>query len=316
MEKYCVILVAMGGPDSLDNVPQYLYNIFSDRAIIRLPGGSILQKPFARLISRLRSKKVQQHYGLIGGRSPLLAWTETQAAQIENILQQDSPVVKCYVGMRYFTPYIDDTIREAWRDGFRRFCFLPMYPQYSTATTGSSYSVAALALKSLAGAKATFIKDFHNNEAFIGVVRRYISENIRSDETLLFSAHSLPQKFVEEGDPYVDQIMRTAQLAAAGRQYHLSFQSRTGPVKWVGPDTVEEVRRLLQDPVRKLFIVPIAFVCDHIETMYELDIELKQLVPADAAARIRRMPMYNDDPTLAQALAGIVRERMISHAKV
>lgn len=316
MDKYCVILVAMGGPESIEDIRSYLYNIFSDRAIIRLPGGAVLQQPFARLISGLRYKKVQEHYGLIGGRSPLLGWTETQAAHMEQILQADTPATRCYVGMRYFRPFIDDVVRKAYQDGFRRFCFVPMYPQYSTATTGSSYTMAARALRPLTGAQATFIKDYHDDEAFIGVLRRYIADNIRPDETLLYSAHSLPQKFVDEGDPYVDQIMRTAQLSAGGRQYVVSFQSRTGPVKWVGPDTIVEVNRLLEDPSRKLFIVPIAFVCDHIETMYELDIELKSLVPQGSADRIRRMPMFNDDPALAQALAGLVRERMMSHAQV
>ena len=276
----------------------------------------MLQKPFAALIARLRYKKVRQHYALIGGRSPLLGWTVAQAAHLENALKKETPGIKCYVGMRYFRPYTDDAIRQAYQDGFRRFCFLPMYPQYSTATTGSSFTVAARALRSLAGAQATFIKDFHDDEAFIDLLRRYISDHILPDETLLFSAHSLPQKFVEAGDPYVDQIMRTAQLAASGRQYIVSFQSRTGPVKWVGPDTVAEVNRLLANQSCKLFIVPVAFVCDHIETMYELDIELKSLVPQGGAERIRRMPMFNDDPALAQALAGIVRERMVSHAKV
>ena len=314
--RYCVVLIAMGGPERLEDIRPYLYNIFSDRAIIRLPGGPLFQRPFARLIARLRYKKVQSHYALIGGRSPLLAWTEVQAAHLETFLKADDPGVKCYVGMRYFRPYIDDVIRQAYQDGHRRFCFVPMYPQYSTATTGSSYTVAAVALSRLSDVQATFVKDFYDNEGYIRVLRRYISDNIRPDEVLLYSAHSLPQKFVQEGDPYVDQIMRTAKLASLGRPYHVSFQSRTGPVKWVGPDTVAEVTRLLADPSQRLFIVPIAFVCDHIETMYELDIELKSLVPPGGADRIRRMPMFNDDPALAQALAGIVRERMMSHVEV
>ncbi|MBK7141719.1 MAG: ferrochelatase [bacterium] len=314
--KCCAILLAMGGPDSTAGVQQYLYNIFSDRSIIRLPGGAILQKPFAAMISRLRKKKVQHHYDLIGGGSPLLRWTDAQRALLEEIIQQEQPQFRAYVAMRYYHPYTDAVIRQAYTDGFRRFCFIPMYPQYCKATTGSSFEVAANSLTSLTGVQSVFVKDFHDDRSYIELLRRYIAENIRSGETLLFSAHSIPQTFVDEGDPYVDQIRRTAALAANGREYFVSFQSRTGPVQWVGPDTIVETKRLLAERTGGLFIVPIAFVCDHIETLYEIDIELAGMLDSSDAARIRRMPMFNDDPAFAEMLAGIVRERMTHHAAV
>lgn len=315
-EKYCVILLAMGGPDSPAGVRRFLYNIFSDRAIIRLPGGPLLQKPFAAMISALRRKKVERHYALIGESSPLWKWTETQAAHLERIMRPTEPQFRAYVGMRYYQPYIDSAIRQAVADGFRRICFVPMYPQYCRATTGSSFESAGKTLNTLSGIETSFVKDFHQDPAYIGLLRKYIADYIRPNETLLFSAHSIPQKFLDDGDPYVEQVKRTASLAAGDRKYYLSFQSRTGPVQWVGPDTVAETRRLLAAKKGCLFIVPISFVCDHIETLYELDIELKGLSSAEEAARIRRMPMFNDDPAFGQMLAGIVRERMTQHAAV
>lgn len=314
-EKTCVILLAMGGPDSVSGVRRYLYNIFSDRAIIRLPGGALLQKPFARMISSLRAKHVQENYRRIGGASPLLKWTESQARQVQTLLIDDIPGIECFVGMRYFDPTIASAVKAAYTRGHRRMVFLPMYPQYSTATTGSSFSAASLAISEAADAEAEFIKDFHDDQGYIALLRQYITEHIGPDDTLVFSAHSLPQRFVDEGDPYVDQIRRTARLAAGDREYFLSFQSRTGPVEWVGPDTIREVKRLLMERNGPLFVVPISFVCDHIETLFEIDIDLPEQVNETGTGRLKRMPMFNDDPRFAQVLANIVRERVLAGAE-
>ena len=154
------------------------------------------------------------------------------------------------------------------------------------------------------------IEDFHNNPGYISLLNQYIENNISDTDTLLFSAHSIPQSFVEKGDPYVEQTKTTARLAAGKREYHLSFQSRTGPVKWIGPDTVKEVNRLLNETKGNLFIVPISFICDHIETMYELDIGLKTFVDEKNRARIKRMPMFNDDPKFSKILADIIKDRI------
>ena len=312
--KLAVILLAMGGPESISDIPEYLYNIFSDRAIIRLPGGAICQKPFARLISRLRAKNVAHHYEQIGGGSPLLRWTQAQARNIGDQLQRDYDDVTCYIGMRYFRPGIKSAIDSAVSDGYKELCFVPMYPQYSTATTGSSFEVAQEALMTYPQVKTRFIKDYHDSPEYTRLLNSYIETNILPGETLLFSAHSLPQRFVDEGDPYVEQVKQTAKLAARDRQYFLSFQSRTGPVKWVGPDTVAEVKRLLDAPDRRLFIVPVAFVCDHIETLHEIDIQLKELIGPEKASRIRRMPMFNDDPRFGNILADLVVSKVSEYA--
>jgi ferrochelatase len=298
----------MGGPQSLDDIPEFLYNIFSDRSIIRLPGGVLFQKPFARLISNLRSKKVKENYRRIGGGSPLLKWTEAQARQLESQLGRDYPELRCFIAMRYFRPFTREAINSAYEQGFREFVFLPLYPQFSKATAGSSFREAELQLKKYSDVTVEVVRDFHDNAAYIELLRSYIDENIEANDILLFSAHSLPQKFVDEGDPYLDQIKQTAKLAAGEREYHLSFQSRTGPVKWVGPDTIEVVEHLLDSTEKNIFIVPISFICDHIETLFEIDIDLPERV--GHKDRLRRMPMFNDDSRFTSVLAGIVSDTL------
>ncbi len=303
--KPCVILLAMGGPATIDDVPEYLFNIFSDRHIIKLPGGPLAQKPFARMISKRRAPSVQEHYREIGGGSPLMKWTEAQRDNIVREFENAGTPLPCYIGMRYVEPFTDQVIAEAYRDGCRRMIFLPMYPQFCRATTGSSFAVAKTTLKKYRDVEPVFIDDFHDNEVYVGLLKDYIDSNIRDDETLLYSAHSIPQKFVDDGDPYVDQVRKTAAAAAGDREYFLSFQSRTGPVKWVGPETIAETTRLVQEGLRP-FVVPISFVCDHIETLHEIDIELKEVT--GAGDRLRRMPMFNDDPRFGRMLANLIRE--------
>ncbi len=305
--RVCVILLGMGGPDSLDNIRPFLYNIFSDREIIQLPGGSLFQKPFAKLISKLRYKNVQKNYAQIGGSSPLLKWTESQKEHLEFIISPMKAPFEIFIGMRYFRPTIEDAISNAINANFDKIIFLPMYPQYCKATTGSSFTEAKRVLKKHPNVKAVFINDFHSNTAYLELLKSYIDNNILEDETILFSAHSIPEKFVDENDPYVSQVEFTAQQVAGKRDYVLSYQSRTGPVKWVGPDTVDETKRLLSEG-KKLFIVPISFVCDHIETLFELDIELKELVSDHT--NIRRMPMFNDDRNFGSLLANIILEHL------
>jgi ferrochelatase len=314
MNHFCVILLGMGGPETIGDVKQYLYNIFSDRSLIQLPGGRLLQKPFARLISQVRHQKVRENYRIIGGGSPILKWTDSQRDHLVEMLTPLFPHFDCYVGMRYFPPMIENAVLEAYVIGYRTMYFLPMYPQYCRATTGSSFTAAREALsRCKKDVRAEFIDDFHDFPEYIALLQEYIESNIRDDDTLLFSAHAIPQKLVDEGDPYYDQVQKTAALAAGGREYYLAFQSRTGPVNWIGPDTVEEVRRLLREKPGGIFIAPLSFVCDHIETLYELDHELPEDFPVEDAVRIRRMPMFNDDPRFGRVLADLIIERMAAH---
>ncbi|RKX18378.1 MAG: ferrochelatase [Candidatus Zixiibacteriota bacterium] len=303
-KNICVVLLAMGGPNKTDDIPKYLYNIFSDRSLIKLPGGPLFQKPLARIISMARSPKVKARYNLIGGGSPLFSWTKKQANQIEEKLSHSFSGLKCFVAMRYFDPYIYEVMSKIYDEEYDQIIFLPMYPQYSKATTGSCFDEIKKVQK-LNSCNYSFIKDFHSDGNYIALMQKYIDDNIKEDEVLLFSAHALPQEFVDDGDPYVDQIKTTAKLAANGREYFVSFQSRTGPVNWVGPDTIETAGQLL-DKGKSIFVVPISFVCDHIETLYEIDIELEEELGEKAQGRIKRMPMFNDDPKFSEVLVNLI----------
>lgn len=315
-EPVGVILLSMGGPDKIADVKQFLFNIFSDRTIIRLPGGRLFQKPFARFISSRRSKHVEENYRKIGGGSPLLKWTQIQADILQDHLAKTIPGSRCFVGMRYFQPTIEKAILQARRENIKHLVLLPMYPHYSMTTTGSSFSVAREIMAGLPELRATFIEDIHDRGFYISLLRDYISSHIGPDDTLLFSAHSIPRRFVDEGDPYVDQVRKTAHMAADGREHFVAFQSRTGPVKWVGPDTIDETKRLLSERSGNLFLVPISFVCDHIETLYEIDMDLKQILGDEMASRLKRMPMFNDDCRLGKGLAELVLNEVCENARL
>jgi ferrochelatase len=208
--------------------------------------------------------------------------------------------------MRYFKPFIGEAIDEAYKQGYRTIVLLPLYPQYSNATTGSSFKEVEKVRNHFSDIKMIYINNFHDNKKYIKLLKEYIDQNIEANQILLFSAHSLPKKFVDEGDPYVTQIKRTAELAAGNREFFVSFQSRTGPVEWVGPDTINVVKRLLKERSEDLFIVPISFVSDHIETLYEIDIEIKEIVGRENAKRIFRMPLFNDNIAFGEVLADVV----------
>jgi len=315
-EKVAALLLAMGGPDSTEAIGEYLYNIFSDRSLIRLPGGALLQKPFAHLISFLRRAKVRDHYQQIGGSSPLLRWTQAQARHIESQLQGEFPGFRCYTGMRYYHPTIADTADQMRLDGCRHVVVIPMYPQYSAATTGSSVEELERSVGDHSQLSWTLVKDFHDAPGYIDLMRDYIGQHTSPDDVLLFSAHALPQRFVDEGDPYVDQVRRTSELAASGRKYYVSFQSRTGPVDWVGPDTIDEAKRLLSSTNERLCLIPVSFVCDHIETLYEIDIELRDKLGEAANDRLYRLPMFNDDQRFGDVLAQLVAKRIKDRAHV
>ena len=309
-----VIMICMGGPENLDEIPTYLRNIFSDRMLIRLSGGPFFQKLLARLISRLRSKKVKRHYEQIGGKSPLLQWTRSQAEQVEQTLNEKGNSIRTYIAARYCHPTIGEAIQRSVDDGCRRIYFLPMYPHYCRATTGSSFVEARKQLERFPEVAAVFIDDFHDDADYCSLMNSYISDCGSEDDMLLFSAHAIPQSLVDEGDPYVRQVKRTAELVANGRNYAVSFQSRTGPVKWVGPDTIEEAKRLSQQWKGKLLVIPLSFVCDNIETLYEIDIELDEIVRKTTGFPVRRMAMFNDDARFARMLANLVRTKMSNDA--
>ena len=320
-----VLLVNLGGPDSLDAVKPFLFNLFSDREIIRL-GPSFLQKPLAYLISLLRSGKTRASYALIGGRSPINEITRAQAEALEYNLKNSTADIQgagvtVSVGMRYWNPYLEDVIREIHGKGVRRLLVLSLYPHYSVATTGSSLSHLHKILAAYPGITVHAIKSWYDSPRYIDALAGQIRQGLdafgssagsqpsaRGDDIqLLFSAHSLPVKFIEEGDPYVDHIMGTIRAVAEkiSVPWSLSYQSKSGPVAWLEPSTEHMLTELARKGVKNLLVVPVSFVSDHIETLYEIDILYKQMA-ADLGIYLERIPSLNTVPQFIAALEEIV----------
>lgn len=309
-----VLLLNLGGPDSLAAVRPFLYNLFSDRDIIRL-GPSFLQKPLAHLISTLRHKKTEGYYSLIGGKSPILDITTAQAAALEEMLNRKPAerLFKVFIGMRYWHPFTEDVIRQIHDQGIRRLVALSLYPQYSVATTGSSLVKLKEVIRGYP-IDMFSISSWYDHPGYIEALVENINRGIslfgsgsRQDIHLLFSAHSLPVKFVEEGDPYADHTHGTirAVMKNVNMPWDLSYQSKSGPVKWLEPSTEEMIERLANRGVKNVLVVPISFVSDHIETLYEIDILYKTMAE-DRGVRLERVDSLNVSPLFISAMKDIV----------
>ncbi|MBI5016544.1 MAG: ferrochelatase [Deltaproteobacteria bacterium] len=301
----------MGGPDSLEAVEPFLRNLFSDPEILRFPLSGLIQKPLARLIASRRALKVVEKYREIGGRSPLREITEAQAAALERELGEGFSV---HVAMRYWNPTASEAARAVKTAGPDRLVVLPLYPQYSRATTGSSLADLdrALEAEGLGACPKTVVRSWHDEPAYVEALAEVVAEGLRDlpGATVLFSAHGLPVKLVEEGDPYLDQIQGTA-AAVAERlpdvPWELAFQSRAGPIRWLEPSTPDAIRALAARGVRDVLVVPVSFVSDHIETLHELDLEYSALAREVGLRTFRRAPSLNTRPSFIQALAVLVR---------
>lgn len=315
-----LVLLNMGGPDSLEAVEPFLYNLFSDRELIRLPAGALLQKPFARMISHFRAKHVRLNYRAIGGASPLLDWTEKQAAGIAARLGDQ---VRPFVVMRYWPPRATEVLQRMKGEGIEQAVVLSMYPHYTAATTGSSLNdfrrTAAQVHPHLA---YTAIEQWYDWPGYLDALANRINtglghfhELMREEVQILFSAHALPQKFIDRGDPYLDQVRATVagvMLRVGARPWHLGFQSRSGPVKWMEPETTEVMKRLAAQGHKSLLMVPISFVSDHIETLHEIDIEYREIADSQGFRHYHRAPSLNDGDDFLTALAGLVARHLKS----
>lgn len=319
--KTGVILLNLGGPDSMGAVRPFLYNLFSDRKIIRL-GPAFLQKPIAWSIAARRAPKTMKMYAQIGGGSPILDITNAQAKALEEALKGQieggSDPLKVYVGMRYWRPFIEDTLRQAYEEGVRRIVSLSLYPHYSRATTGSAEDNLREELGKYP-MEAAFVSSWFDHplyiEALVDTIRKRMEKfGAETGEgkapLVLFSAHSLPVSFIEEGDPYVDEIMGTIKAVAArsGIHWRLGYQSRSGPVKWLEPSTEDVLRGLRKEGVREVLMVPISFVSDHIETLYEIDI-LYRGMAEEMGLKVRRTDSLNTHPLLIEALKELVVDK-------
>lgn len=321
--KLGVLLFNMGGPETLGDVRPFLFNLFSDPEIVRLPIRA-MQKPLAWLISTARHKKSSGYYAQIGGGSPLRRITEEQAAALRKELVRRGVEANVYVGMRYWRPGAAEAIEQIARDTVDELVLMPLYPQFSVSTTGSSFKDFDALMDGRSGLprmRRRYIRQWNTHETYIKALAEQIASEIEKFPDpnprrvhLLFSAHGVPQSYIENGDPYLEQIEETVRLVSEKlgglNPVHLSFQSKVGPVKWLEPSTDAKLRELAAQGVEQILAIPISFVSDHIETLYELDILYKNLADEIGIKTYRRVPALNCNPTFISALADIVCENL------
>jgi ferrochelatase len=312
-QRLGIILMNLGGPAKQGEIRPFLASLFSDREIIRLPGGPVFQPALAQLIAGLRMKKVRANYRQIGGGSPLLALTRGQAAGLAAEFARRGVDAKVAVAMRYSRPRAAGALLSLARAGFDRLVAVSLYPQYSRATTGSSVSDLLRAMgRTGVLVKLALVDRYPDHPGYLDALAEKVREALRPETTVLFSAHGLPERLVRSGDPYVREVERTvagvrARLPA-GTPWRLGFQSRVGPVKWVGPDTEAVIRDLGREGARDVLAVPVAFVSDHIETLQEIDILYAGVARAAGVPSFRRSASLNDSPAFMRALADLVLE--------
>lgn len=314
-EKTAVILFNLGGPDSLKAVKPFLTNLFSDKAIIRLPWPA--RMALARLIAWRRNRKAQHIYAQMGGKSPILEHTYAQAEALQKQLERKG-AYKVFFSMRYWHPLSAEVAQDVKRYGPDRIILLPLYPHYSTATTASSFTDWKRAAKRAGlSAPTKRVCCYPVETGFIAahverVMAAYWQASTEGNVRVLFSAHGLPEKIVLEGDPYKWQIEQTASaivrvMAMEALDWAISYQSRVGPLTWIGPSTEEEIARAGEEG-KSLVVVPISFVSEHSETLVELDIDYARLAEAHGVKRYIRVPALGVSAHYIETLAALCTE--------
>jgi ferrochelatase len=315
MARRAVVLMNLGGPDSPGAVRPFLYNLFSDPAIIGLP--TVVRRPLARLIAARRHRVAAEIYAHLGGASPLLPNTEAQARALETELGTD---YRCFIAMRYWHPMTQAAVAavKEWQPD--EVVLLPLYPQFSTTTTGSSLKAwhDEAQRQGLASPTQT-VTAYPTEPGFIaalaGLIDKGLAEGAAQGKPirLLMSAHGLPLKIVRQGDPYPQQVESTAAavVAALGQSiadWRVCYQSRVGPLAWLGPSVEEELRAAGREKVA-VVIAPISFVSEHSETLVELDRDYRRLAETFGVPFYRRVPAVGTEPSFIAGLARLVLDR-------
>ncbi len=318
--RVAVVLFNLGGPDAPSAVRPFLTNLFTDPAILRVPGW--LRPLLGRFIAWRRTKPALENYQILGGRSPLLELTRQQSAALEAALANEPGLeFRSFVAMRYWHPFAAEVVREVKEWGPDEVLLIPLYPQYSTTTTGSSITDWDAACRAAGVVWPTStLCCFHSDASFADATARLL--RVEYDKAraslpegtklrLLFSAHGLPEDIVKAGDPYQWQVERSAEavfsaLGLPDLEYQVCYQSRVTPQVWIGPSTDTEIERAAREGVAVL-ICPIAFVSDHSETLVELDVEYRQLGEKHGIPGYFRVPAQNSDSRFIDALADLVR---------
>ncbi|KAL1552360.1 ferrochelatase-2, chloroplastic [Salvia divinorum] len=328
-EKIGVLLLNLGGPDTLNDVQPFLFNLFADPDIIRLPRlFRFLQRPLAQLISVLRAPKSKEGYASIGGGSPLRKITDEQANALKSALEVKEVSADVYVAMRYWHPFTEEAVRQIKRDRITRLVVLPLYPQYSISTTGSSVRVLQEMFRNdahLSRLPVAVIQSWYQRQGYIRSMADLIEKELQNfsnpeEVMIFFSAHGVPVSYVENaGDPYRDQIeecifliMQELKSRGIGNDHTLAYQSRVGPVQWLKPYTDEVLVDLGQRGVKSLLAVPVSFVSEHIETLEEIDMEYRELALESGIVNWGRVPALNCTPSFITDLAEAVIEALPS----
>lgn len=320
----------MGGPDSIEALEPFLRNLFSDPDIFKIP---VAQKFFAKIIARKRAPKVAKEYELIGGKSPINEWTELQRQMLEEELRAnfysgntpketgfDSAKTDVFVAMRYWKPFTDVTAEKVAKGNYDKVILLPLYPHYSITTSGSSFNEWSRVYKGDTS-KVEVIRNYFDHPTYIKALNERIdeallkwSEEKRGGVNILFSAHGTPVSLVKNGDPYSKEIKVTMEEVMKQRgyshKYHLSFQSKVGPVKWLTPATDVKLMEFGAAGVKDVLVVPISFVSDHVETSFELDIEYRHNAEEAKIENYIVMTGLNDSKTFVKCLAELVTQRL------
>lgn len=322
--KLAVVLFNLGGPDSPEAVEPFLRNLFSDPAILSVPG--IVRGPLAWFIARRRAPVARAIYDKIGGRSPIVEETQKQARALEAALATQGHEAKAFIAMRCWKPFSDDAAKAVKAWGADRIVLLPLYPQYSTTTTGSSLTDWARAARVAGLTRPTHrVCCYPWNGGFIAAAAGLIRETLAKAKPglsyrLLLSAHGLPERTIASGDPYRWQVEKTAEaliaaLAIPGLDAQVCYQSRVGPLQWIGPSTDSEIRRAGAEG-KGVIVAPIAFVSEHSETLVELDIEYAHLAREAGVADYLRVPTVGDSAAFIDGLAGLVSAAALRQAAV
>ena len=308
-----VLLLNLGGPDSLEAVEPYLVNLFLDPFLIRIPFlRGFLRRWFARWVARRRAPHARQLYSEIGGRSPIGPLTESQGRRLEEEL---GPGYKSYVAFSAWRPYIKDAVEQARADGCQKLVGVSLYPQWCSATTESAFHDLR---KSVNGAMPLAeVDSYPEDPQYLDSLTSTVREALRRFEKpeqvhVLFSAHGVPQSLIRRGDPYQSEIKKTVQgvlqRLPKDQPWSLSYQSKVGPVKWLEPATIDHLPALAKQGVKQVLVVPVAFVSDHIETLHEQRILLRGIAQKAGIERYEVANALNDCRLFARALARLVRE--------
>jgi ferrochelatase len=308
-----VVLFQLGGPDTLEAIEPFLFNLFCDPDIIDFPFARIGRKPLAKLISSTRARKVQHHYATIGGGSPIRRFTEQQARALQLKLTESGLDARCFVAMRYWHPFTAQAIEQLQNAQCDEVVLLPLYPQYSSTTTGSSLNEWLRLFRE--DVRVQTIETFYRHELYLQALVEKIDEALArfadpAQPEIVFSAHSVPAAVIQKGDPYQQQIEETVDLLMQRggwtNGYRLCYQSKVGASKWLQPSLHTALRELAAEKGREVCIVPISFVSDHVETLGEIDHEARAEAAKLGIKRFEMMSGLNDSPTFIASLADLV----------